>query len=111
MRFILRAVLVAALASTASGQQVVNPNADVAVARPAYRAEQGPRVRIDEGHANFHTIGGRYAPFAALLRNDGYRVATHSGAFTAESLADTDILVIANAAAAAGSASAFAPEE
>jgi hypothetical protein len=110
MRRIWGALLVLSLGSAAAGQQVVNPNADMSVPRPAYRAEQGPRVLIDEGHANFHTVGGRYAPFAALLRNDGYRVAANPGAFTAAGLADADILVIANAAPAA-SASAFTPEE
>ena len=111
MRLIWCAFLALSLGTAAAGQQVVNPNADVAVARPAFAAEKGPRVRIDQGHANFHTIDGRYAPFAALLRNDGYRVAPHPDPFTAASLAGADILVIANAAAPDGAASAFTPEE
>ena len=27
-------------------------------------------VLIDEGHHNFHTLGGRYAPFARLVERD-----------------------------------------
>lgn len=111
MRGFWAALLIFAAGSAAAGQQVPNPNADMSVASPAYRAEQGPRVLIDEGHANFHTIGGRYAPFATLLRNDGYRVAPHSGRISRETLAQADVLVIANATAPEGAASAFAPEE
>ena len=107
MRFIPALLFILSLGSAAAAQQVVNPNADVSVARPAYRTEQGPRVLIDEAHANFHTASGRYAPFASLLRNDGYRVAPNAAPFTAAGLAGADILVIANAAPARGSASAF----
>jgi hypothetical protein len=52
---------------------------------------------IDEGHHNFHTLEGRYAPFAEVLRADGYRVIAASGPLSAESLAGCDVLVIANA--------------
>lgn len=98
------------LAVPAAAQQVVNRNADMSVAAPAYPADAGPRVQIDGGHANFHTIDERYAPFGALLRNDGYRVAGRTGPITRASLADVDVLVIANAAAPEG-ASAFSPQE
>jgi hypothetical protein len=42
-------------------------------------------------------VSGRYAPFAGLLRRDGFRVAGHRGRFTAASLQGARILVIANA--------------
>ncbi|WP_224485015.1 SgcJ/EcaC family oxidoreductase [Robertkochia aurantiaca] len=63
----------------------------------AYPAGEGPLVLIDEGHENLHAAGGNFAPFAKLLREDGYRVAPHKGALTAGSLSGADILVIANA--------------
>lgn len=110
MRFI-GILLALSLAAPAAAQQVPNPNADMSVAAPAYPAERGPRVLIDEGHANFHTIGGRYAPFATLLRNDGYRVSAHHGRIRGETLAEADILVIANAAAPENDPSAFLPQE
>lgn len=78
-------------------QQRANPAADVAVARPTWSAGTGPRVVIDGGHDNFHKVDGRYAPFAALLRNDGFRVEGREGPFTAESLAGVDVLCIVNA--------------
>lgn len=77
--------------------QIGDPNADVSVAAPAFPKEKGPVVAIDAGHENFHTLDGRYGPFARLLSNDGFRVTGRTGAFTRESLKDISILVIANA--------------
>lgn len=62
-------------------------------------ADAAPRVAIDEGHFNFHTLEGRYRHFAELLRRDGARVAAHAGRFDAVSLADVDVLVVSNALA------------
>ncbi|HEY0599317.1 DUF4350 domain-containing protein [Brevundimonas sp.] len=63
------------------------------------RGGQGPVVAIDEAHANFHRMEGQYAPFAALLRADGYRVRAGTLAFDAGGLDGVDVLVIANAGA------------
>jgi hypothetical protein len=85
------------LAGPVGAQQAPDPDADLTVARPVWPAGTGPRVVIDGGHHNFHTVDGRFAPFAAVLRNDGYRVEGRAAAFTAESLKDVDILVVSNA--------------
>lgn len=98
-------------AAAAIAQQVVNPNADVAVASPTWKKGAGPRVLIDGAHRNFHTIDEGYAPFAALLRNDGYRVVANTHRFASVSLDRADILVIANAVPPDGVASAFEPDE
>lgn len=79
-------------------QQVADPEADLSVSAPRF-PRGGPRVAIDEAHHNFHTSEGRYAPFAQLLRNDGFRVSGSRVPFTAASLGELDILVIANALA------------
>jgi len=99
-RFPLVAGLAALLltAAPAAAQQVVDPDFRPSVERPAYAGE-GPVVMIDGAHHNFHTVDGQYAPFAALLRADGYRVRGGTAPFTAEGLAGTDVLVIANAGA------------
>lgn len=76
--------------------QVADDTFDVSVARPTY-VDRHPRVLIDEAHHNFHTARGRYAPFAKLLRNDGYFVTPFRGKFTREALEDARVLVIANA--------------
>lgn len=80
-----------------SAQQVADLTYKPPVPRPAYESEKGPRIAIDEAHHNFHTAEGRYKPFAELLRRDGYRVDSLSQPFSAESLKDVDVLVIANA--------------
>ena len=67
------------------------------VTAPQFAPETGPRVRVDAAHGNFHTIDGRFAAFAALLRADGYRVASADQPISSALLADTDVFVIANA--------------
>src|SRR4051794_32941658 len=52
------------------------------------------RVLFDEAHRNHHTAGGRYTPFANLIRNDGYNVQPNRDAFAAERLAGLSVLVI-----------------
>ena len=71
------------------------------VTRPAF-ASDPPRVVIDEAHWNLHRAGGRYQPFADLLRADGYRVEGEDQRFTAAMLAQVDVLVVANALGARG---------
>ena len=88
------ALLLGALASPA--QQVADTAFQPPIPRPAYAPGQGPAVTIDEGHHNFHTAEGRYQPFAALLRRDGYAVAGLKGPLTAEALRAVGVLVIAN---------------
>jgi hypothetical protein len=94
-----KALLLAAwaFAAAASAQQVADSDFAPPIERAAYEVGRGPKVVIDAAHLNFHTADDRYAPFAALLRRDGYRVESGAEAFTAGSLADVDILVVSNA--------------
>ncbi len=98
-----RAILLAALAALHAGvlsaQQVADSAFAPPIASPAYAPGSGPTVLIDEAHFNFHTESGRYEPFAALLRRDGYVVRASSRPFSQESLRGAAILVIANALA------------
>lgn len=98
------------LALPAAAQQVADPDYAPKLESPAYR-EEGPLVAIDEAHRNFHTIEGRYAPFARLLDTDGYRTSALKTPVSAEALAAVKILVIANARSAPPVASAFTAEE
>jgi hypothetical protein len=101
--------LAALLAPAAlTGQQMADTAFHPAIARPAY-ASAGPLVRLDEAHQNFHTIAGRYAPFAALLRRDGYRVEPNAAPFTDASLRGAAVLVIANAGGPNASAETVPP--
>ena len=98
MRLSALAFAAALLAAGAcQAQQVADPTGDLSVAAPRWSAGSGPPVAIDAGHHNFHTVDGRYAPFATVLRNDGLRVAGRDGPLTAEALAEIDVLVISNA--------------
>src|SRR5215813_162588 len=92
-------------------QQIVDPDFKAVVERPAY-SNNGPTVAIDEAHSNFHTAGGQYAPFAALMKKDGYQVVASTRKFDAETLRGVRVLVVANArdleALLAGNNSTFA---
>ena len=72
-------VILLLAAGIISAQQVADLKYKPPIPRPAYEAGKGPRVAIDEAHHNFHTAGGRYRPFAELLRRDGYRVEAEAG--------------------------------
>jgi hypothetical protein len=85
-----------AIAQTGDAQQIADPNFNPAILKPAY-LHAHPVVVVDEAHANFHTMGGRYKPFADVLRADGYLVAAGIEAFTKASLASARVLVISNA--------------
>ena len=92
-------VLSLSVASPSAAQQVADSDFHPRVAHPAFASRRGPLVLIDEAHYNFHTADGRYAPFAELLRRDGYVVRSSRGKLSASSLRDAKILVIANALA------------
>jgi len=73
-----------------------------AVTTPGHR-ELHPLVHFDEGHFNASTagFGGRYLPFARLLRADGYDVRRSESRFSPGSLDGVAVLVVANASGAA----------
>jgi hypothetical protein len=109
------------LLSGCAGHPVVQQQAadwQPTVATPQFAPGSGPRVLVDAAHGNFHTINGRFAPFAALLRADGYRVGSADQPITAAVLATADVFVIANAVKGGETsewvlptAPAFEPEE
>ncbi len=94
---LLSATVWLAMVSGARAQQVPDLSYNPPIPRPAYELGKGPSVAIDEAHHNFHTSENRYSPFAKLLRRDGYRVSGFSKPFSADSLKNIDVLVIANA--------------
>ena len=81
----------------AMAQQVADMDFAPRVSPAVFREGEGPRVAIDEAHFNFHTADGRYAPFTALLRRDGFAVTSLRETFSRDALANVDVLVIANA--------------
>lgn len=93
---LLIAVLGAGLACGEVPLQRADPNFQATVAKPAYAKGKGPVILIDAAHSNFHTAGGRYRPFAQLLRNDGYVVRDSKDGFES-GLAGASVMVVANA--------------
>jgi len=90
----------AAMLTCAQAQQLADTDADTSVSNPEFAAGAGPVVAIDSSHYNYHKANGRFAPFAALLKNDGLNVRDLSGGFSGETLAGVGLLVISNALSA-----------
>jgi hypothetical protein len=92
--------MLVALMSTGTivAQHLADPEFKAVVERPAY-LKSSPRLMFDEAHNNFHTLTGRYKPFADLLMSDGYRLVINRQPFTKKSLESFKLLVIANALA------------
>lgn len=84
------------LVLTVNAQQSADSEFNVRVEDPAY-TKNFPRVLFDEAHNNFHTVEGRYKPFADLIFNDGYQVNVNRRLFSKESLSTFKVLIIANA--------------
>ena len=93
---VLLACVAPAIAQTGDTQQIADPAFKPAIEKPAY-ARTHPLVVLDEAHENFHTVSGRYKPFADLLHADGYHVSAGTQAFTAQGLSGVQVLAIANA--------------
>ncbi len=101
--------MIPGLARTA--QQVGDPEFKFDVAEPAYGPDQGPLVLVDEAHANFHTISGRFQSFASVVRADGFRVEPSTTEITKEALERCAIFVISNARSSSANPSAFTDNE
>lgn len=72
------AILLCFMALPALAQQINDPSFRFDNPHPAFALGHGPRMCINETHHNSHTISQLYAPFATVLRSDGFR----PGAFT-----------------------------
>ncbi len=97
-RAVLAATMLMLLSRAALAQQRADPGFRPQVSAPAYVRGTGPRIGIDAAHNNWHTAGGRFAPFAQLLEADGYQVLSFTTPFTPSRLSQIDVLVVANAA-------------
>lgn len=80
-----------------SAQQVADTLFNSVIKKPAYATGKGPVILVDEAHSNFHTVNGRFAPFANVLRKDGYVVHGSAQHFSSEQLSKGKILVVSNA--------------
>ncbi len=85
------------LTGVSFAQQVGDPDFNPPVPSPVYSTGEGSQIYIDEAHNNFHTMDGRYKPFADLLIKDGYVVKPLRDTIVENTLEDAGILVISNA--------------
>jgi hypothetical protein len=91
------ALVVAGLGWTATTSQTIDRSWVAEVVPPAFAGPTArPRVFVDAAHYNVHTARGSYAPLVALLRRDGYRVRDQTSPFSTASLAEADLLIVAN---------------
>lgn len=90
-------LLVLFAATSALAQQVADLDFQPNVAHPMHERSLGPLVLIDEAHHNFHTLDGRYKPFAQVLEHDGYMVGALRSSITGETLQSAAVLVFSNA--------------
>jgi hypothetical protein len=88
------------VACSRAPDQHANPAFEPKVDDPAFvgsDAGEPPTICLDEGHHNFHTLAGRYAPFGEVLEADGFRVEAFAASLESEALQRCDVLVVANA--------------
>ena len=99
------ALIAAGIVWAVAGAQTADASFVPSVREPAFPSRGRPQVFIDEAHFNVHTASGTYAPFAALLRRDGFWVRRNTAPLSSSALRDSFvdrfggrvILVIANA--------------
>lgn len=103
----LLAGAVFAAMSSATGQQVNDARFDFSNSHPAFAVASGPRVCMDEAHHNAHTATGLYAPFATILRSDGFRVSRFAQSLSREALETCDILVLGSGRAGSAQSADF----
>lgn len=78
------------------GRELELPYTTISIANSTFDSNSGPNVGIDEGHYNYHTVADRFAPFAELLRKDGFEITALREKISSHTLANLDVLVIAN---------------
>jgi len=91
------AIILFILTGLSVAQQIGDPDFNPPIFHPAYATGEGSQIYIDEAHNNFHTMEGRYKPFADLLARDGYVIKTLKDTIERNTLDSVDILVISNA--------------
>jgi hypothetical protein len=98
-RFTLTLISLFLLSFQIHAQQEADPAYVPLVGEAAFEPDAGPIIFVDEAHNNYHTIEGRYKPFAELLRAHNCSVLPSTVEVTVDHLRGCDIFVISNALA------------
>lgn len=96
-KLVIAIIIILSTSFTLLSQQHSDPDFIPQIKKPAYTNGRGPVIFIDEDHYNFHTLEGRYKPFAELLEKDGYVLKPFRDKFISTDLGYARILVISNA--------------
>ena len=94
--FVYSSIAQEAAKSNGSATEVQSYDKNYAPPAPDKPHNSGSVVYIDAAHNNFHTMDQRFKPFADLIRNDGFKVASFTEKFTKDNLSTVSILVISN---------------
>ncbi|MBE1298748.1 MAG: DUF4350 domain-containing protein [Alteromonadaceae bacterium] len=85
------------LVACSQGPQSADPDFVPHNTQRTFDGINSPVVLVDEAHHNFLTASGRYRPFAQVLESDGFTVRENKLAFSAQSLSNANVVVVANA--------------
>mgnify|MGYP003676064580 CR=1 FL=1 len=90
-------VLIGILPLTLFAQQEPDMSFEFSIEDPAYQKEAGPLLCIDSAHNNFHTLEGGFAPFARVMKEDGYNLINVDYSLdVVEQLKACDVFIIVN---------------
>lgn len=96
MKFISISVLIL-FPFLVNAQQMVDTAFVFDIEDPAYPNAQGPIICIDSAHNNFHMAEKGFAPFARVVRADGYNIRDFNSSLeTTNGLSGCDIFMIVN---------------
>lgn len=99
MKYIFLLIILYTQFNSSLAQQVADDEfvSNYVIDSPKHNSGEGPIVMIDGAHNNFHTLSGRFSPFAKMLEKDGYVLKSNDSPITPEVLSHCRIYVISNA--------------
>ena len=94
---VIGVIVISLLANSSTvAQQINDPGFQFEVVDPTFPQGMGPNVCIDEAHHNVHTIDKLFAPFAQVLRSDGFQPKRFRGRLSRSALSDCKVLILGN---------------
>lgn len=90
-------ILFGILPLTLFAQQQPDTSFTFSIGESAYEKGEGPVLCIDSAHNNFHTLEGGFAPFARVMKEDGYNLKDFDSSLNeVDQLKACDVFIIVN---------------
>lgn len=90
-------ILVGLFPFTLLAQQEPDMSFSFSISEPAYEKGSGPMLCVDSAHNNFHTLDGGFAPFARVMKEDGYKLKDINTPLNGtDDLVGCDVFIIVN---------------